>query len=88
MSADDAELEDEIRRSHEKRERFRRDMETAMADPDNKRSHPRPWTAILAIHDGVGVQFLDALGKPVLGPDLMRDPDDAAQLLHAVNTGE
>ena len=81
----DLELEADYRKSQERRKRFREDWERSLVDPDNKSKHPRPWTGCVVIHDGPGVQFIDANGNPVLGPDLMRDTDDAATILHAIN---
>ncbi len=85
---DDAELEKEVSRSHERRERFKIYLDKALADPDNKfdfAGHPFPWTACMVIWDGPGVQFMDARGRPVLS-DLLRDQDDAATLLDLCNT--
>lgn len=76
----------EATKREERRERFRRDLEKFVADPDYRSEHPRPWTCVMVIHDGPGAQFLDANGKPVLG-DLIRDPEDAAQLLFSINSG-
>jgi hypothetical protein len=78
---------DEYKRILARRDRFKKDMETALADPDNRRQHPRPWHAGMVVHDGPGIQLFDAGGKPVLA-ELIRDPEDAAQLLHCINSGE
>jgi hypothetical protein len=72
-------------RIYERREQFAKDLQRALADPDNRVEHPLPWTCAMVIHDGPGVQFFDANGKPVLGPDLLRDTEDAAQLLFSIN---
>jgi hypothetical protein len=82
----DDETKEAIRRSDERRERFRRDLEAALAHPDNTMVHPRPWTCSMIIHDGPGAQFFDANGMPVLS-DPIREPEDAAQLLHSINSG-
>jgi hypothetical protein len=85
---DDVELEADIKRSYERRQRFAEYLARALVDPDNKfdfDGHPFPWTAAMVVWDGPGVQFMDARGKPVLG-DLLRDPDDAAILLDLCNT--
>lgn len=91
---EEAELRDleEIRKSHERRDRFKAYLKAylakALVDPDNKfdfAGHPFPWTARMVVWDGPGVQFMDARGKPVLS-DLLRDQDDAATLLDLCNT--
>lgn len=78
----------DMRRSDERRERFKSLLAKALVDPDNKfdfDGHPFPWTASMVIWDGPGAQFFDARGKPVLC-DLFRDPDDAAIILDLCNT--
>lgn len=67
------------------RERFKNDLDKCLADPEYTVGHPRPWTCAMVIHDGAGAQFIDANGKPVL-TDLIRDPEDAAQLLFNINS--
>lgn len=42
-------------------------------------NHPRPWTWAVTVHDGLGIQFRDANGCPVL-PALVRDEELAADL--------
>lgn len=79
-----AEHSTEYQRTLDRRKRFVKDMEQALADPDNRRDHPRPWTASMVVHDGPGIQLFDANGRPVLA-ELLRDPEDAAQLLWCVN---
>ncbi len=70
----------------QRRERWKSDLMKALSDPDCQTAHPRPWTCTFAIYDGPGAQFFDANGKPVLS-DLIRDPEDAAQLLYSINFG-
>ena len=84
----DAEMLKELERSHERRRKFKRYLDKAMVDPENKfdfAAHPFPWTAAMVIWDGPGVQFFDAGGSPVLS-DLLRDQDDAVTLLDLCNT--
>lgn len=86
--ANEVEEEAEYRRSQERRMRFKKYLDQALADPDNKfdiAKHPFPWRAEMVIWDGPGVQFMDATGAPVLS-DLIRDQDDAATLLDLCNT--
>lgn len=68
-----------------RRERFRADLARALTQDDCHVLHPRPWTCSTVINNGPGAQFFDANGKPVL-TDLIRDPEDAAQLLFSINT--
>lgn len=85
---DDLELAEDIRRSDERREQFKDYLAKALVDPDNRfdfDKYPFPWTAVMVVWDGPGVQFMDARGKPVLS-DLIRDQDDAATLLDLCNT--
>ncbi len=78
---------DRWRRSEERRICFKADLAKAMLSADCQTLHPRPWTCKMVIHDGPGAQFFDANDAPVLGPELLRDPEDAAQLLFNVNSG-
>ncbi len=41
--------------------------------------HPRPWRWAVTVHDGLGFQFWDANGDPVLSA-LIRDEELAADL--------
>lgn len=78
----------EVIRRQARRDRFKADLAKCIADAnaDYTVEHPRPWTCEMVIHDGPGAQFFDANGKQVL-QDLIRDPEDAAQLLYNINSG-
>ena len=73
------------KRRSERTEQMKAALATALADPANQIVPPKPWSAVVTYYDGVAIQLLDANGKPVLGPDMLRDPDDAARILAAVN---
>jgi hypothetical protein len=66
-------------------EQMKADLATALADPANQIAQPKPWSAVVTYYDGIAIQLVDANGKPVLGPDMLHDPDDAARIIHAVN---
>lgn len=84
----DSDWKSDLARSEKRRRDFKRYLDKALVDPENKfdfAKHRFPWTAVMVIWDGPGVQFIDADGAPVLG-DLLRDQDDAAMLLDLCNT--
>jgi hypothetical protein len=74
----------EYQRSLDRRARAKSDLAAALADADNQIDHPRPFRAILVVHDGPGIQIFDANDRPVL-TELLRDPEDAASLLYLLN---
>lgn len=75
----------EYQRTLKRRAQFKCDMEIALVDQNNRLDHPLPWTAAMVVHDGPGIQLFDANGKPVLA-ELLRDPQDAAQLIWSINS--
>lgn len=80
MHPDDAE---HFRRREEQKARMEKNMRTLLASDDASNlleKHPRPWSWAVAVHDGLGIQFRDANGEPVL-PALIRDEELAADLL-------
>lgn len=72
------------RRREQRRAELQRDMERAMAGECEFVFHPRPWTWIIAFHEGWFIQFVDANGAAILD-DSLRDPEIAANLLRNVN---
>lgn len=79
-----AEYSAEYQRILDRRDRFREDLRTALADDDLKQDRPKPFTIGMVVHDGPGIQIFDATGRPIFA-ELLRDPEDAAQLLHILN---
>lgn len=75
--------------AQERIEQFRPIVERQMASAENVidfLAHPLPWSYFVTYHDGPCVQFADANGKPCL-PGFIYDPDVAATLLSAINSG-
>ena len=69
--------------------REQEDFDECMADADVQPisfdEHPLPWTARACFHDGAGMQFFDANGKPVFAEFIYHSPDLAATLLKTFN---
>lgn len=68
-----------------RKQRLQAALDMAMREPIDFAAHPRPWQCEIAFHDGWFFQFVDAAGKPVLGTDDLRDPEDAAYLVRLIN---